>query len=71
MNKDLLIVMIGMTLSKYGMYFYNLLESKKKPSTEPTNTFEKRNVCKKTARAYLVEGTIWLAMTLLLLIIKR
>lgn len=71
MNKDLLIVMIGMTLSKYGMYIYNLLESKKKPSTEPTNTFEKRNVCKKTARAYFVEGTIWLVMTLLFLIIKR
>lgn len=71
MNKDLLVVMLAMTLSKYGMYFYNLLESKKKPNSDPTNTFAKRNVCKKTAKAYLVEGTIWLTMTILFLIIKR
>jgi len=71
MNKDLLVVMLAMTLSKYGMYFYNLIESKKKPNYDPTNTFAKRNVCKKTAKAYFVEGTIWLVMTVIFLIIKR
>ena len=71
MNKDLLVVMLAMALSKYGMYFYNLIESKKKPNYDPTNTFAKTNVCKKTAKAYLVEGTIWLVMTVIFLIIKR
>jgi hypothetical protein len=58
-------------LGKLSMAIYNFIQGRKAPSSEATNTFEKRNVCKKTARAYLVEGTIWLAMTLLLLIIKR
>ena len=43
-----------LAFSKYCMAFYNWLESNRKPSNEPTNTFEKRNVCRKTAKAYFV-----------------
>ena len=35
---------------KLSMSIYNIIESKK-ISNEASNTFEKRNVCKKTAKA--------------------
>lgn len=40
-------------LGKLSMAVYNFIQGRKTPSSEATNTFEKRNVCRKTARACL------------------
>lgn len=40
-------------LGKLSMAIYNFIQGRKAPSREATNTFEKRNVCRKTARACL------------------
>lgn len=42
-------------LGKFGSAAYNYLQWMKPPSSDPKNTFEKRNVCRKTMSANLAE----------------
>ena len=42
-------------LGKLGSVVYNYMQWMKPPSNDPKNTFEKRNVCRKTMSANLAE----------------
>jgi hypothetical protein len=37
----------------------------KKPDSDPKNTFEKRNICAKTAHAYMFEGIVFLVLAII------
>ncbi len=49
---------------------YNIVQSQKE-SHKATNTFEKRNVCKKTAGAIACEATAFFVMGFVCLIFRR
>lgn len=58
-------------LGKFSMAIYNFVQGRKAPSSEATNTFEKRNVCRKTARACLWEAATYFVIFLIFLIIGK
>ena len=49
---------------------YNIVQSQKE-SHEATNTFEKRNVCKKTAKAIAWEAVTFFVMGFVCLIFRK
>lgn len=60
-----------LSLGKLSMAVYNFIQGRKTPSSEATNTFEKRNVCRKTARACLWEAATYFVIFLIFLIIGK
>ena len=56
-------------LGRLSMAIYNTIQSRKAPSSEATNTFEKRNVCKKTARACAWEAGTYFAIALIAVVL--
>jgi hypothetical protein len=58
-------VALMLAADKFVMMLYNVLMAKKKPDSDPKNTFEKRNICAKTAQAYMVEGIVFLVLALI------
>ena len=60
-----------LSLGKLSMAVYNFIQGRKAPSSEATNTFEKRNVCRKTARACLWEAATYFVIFLIFLIIEK
>lgn len=60
-----------LSLGKLSMAVYNFIQGRKAPSSEATNTFEKRNVCRKTARACLWEAATYFVIFLIFLIIGK
>lgn len=59
-----------MTLSRIVQVIYNIVQSQKE-THEATNTFEKRNVCKKTAGAIAWEATAFFVIGFVCLISRR
>lgn len=62
-----MVSMIALLLAtdKFAMMFYNTLMANKKPDSDPKNTFEKRNICAKTAHAYMFEGIVFLVLAII------
>ena len=58
-------------LGKLSTAIYNTIQGKKSPSTEATNTFEKRNVCRKTAKACAWEAGTYFALALIFVLIGK
>lgn len=58
-------------LGKLSMAIYNFIQGRKASSSEATNTFEKRNVCRKTARACLWEATTYFIIFIIYSIIGK
>ena len=48
-------ISLVLCMGKLGSVIFNYLEAHRGPSSDPKNTFERRNVCAKTMRANLVE----------------
>jgi delta-aminolevulinic acid dehydratase/porphobilinogen synthase len=59
-----------MTIARMVQVLYNIVQSQKK-SHEATNTFEKRNICKKTAKAITWEAATFFVMGFVCLIFKK
>ena len=55
---------------KLSMSIYNIIESKK-VSNEASNTFEKRNVCKKTAKACAWEAITYFVIALVFVVLGK
>lgn len=55
-------VALVLFFGKAASAIYNFAESKRSPSADPKNTFEKRNVCAKTTRAAIAEAAVYLAI---------
>ena len=60
-----------LSLGELSMAVYNFIQGRKAPSSEATNTFEKRNVWRKTARACLWEAATYFIIFLIFLIIEK
>lgn len=60
-----------LSLGKLSMAVYNFIQGRKAPSSEATNTFEKRNVCRKTARACLWEAVTYFIIFVIFSIIGK
>lgn len=45
-----------------SQFAFNVIQFKKGPSNEATNTFEKRNVCRKTAMANFWEAATYVVL---------
>lgn len=58
-------------LGKLSMTLYNILQAKRRPSNEATNTFEKRNVCRKTAKACAWEATTYFIIFIIYSVIGK
>lgn len=59
-----------MTLSRIVQVIYNIVQSQKE-THEATNTFEKRNVCKKTVGAITWESAVFFVIGFVFLIFGR
>lgn len=59
-----------MSLARIVQFLYNIVQSQKE-SHEATNTFEKRNVCKKTAGAIAWEATSFFVIGFVCLIFRK
>lgn len=59
-----------MAISRMVQVIYNMLQSQKE-SHEATNTFEKRNVCKKTAKAITWEALTFFVIGFVCLIFRK
>lgn len=59
-----------MAIARMVQVIYNLVQSQKE-SLEATNTFEKRNVCKKTAKAITWEALTFFVIGFVCLIFRR
>ena len=55
-------------LGKLSSAIYNILESRK-VSKDATNTFEKRNVCRKTSKACAWEASTYFAIALIAMLL--
>jgi hypothetical protein len=56
-------------LGKLSMAIYNAIQGKKAPSSDATNTFEKRNVCRKTAMACSWEAGTYFAIAIIAVVL--
>lgn len=59
-----------MAIARMVQVLYNIVQSQKE-SHEATNTFEKRNVCKKTAGAIACEAGAFVVMGFFCLIFRK
>lgn len=59
-----------MAIARMVQVIYNIVQSQKE-SHKATNTFEKRNVCKKTAGAIACEATTFFVIGFVCLILRR
>ena len=59
-----------MAIVRMVQVIYNIVQSQKE-SHEATNTFEKRNVCKKTAKAITWEAVTFFVMGFVCLIFRK
>ena len=59
-----------MALTRMVQVIYNIVQSQKE-SHEATNTFEKRNVCKKTAKAIIWEAAAFFVIGFVFLISRK
>lgn len=48
-----------LAIGRLSQFAFNVIQFKKRPSSEATNTFEKRNVCRKTAMANFWEAVTY------------
>ena len=51
-----------LAIGRLSQFTYNAIQLKKGPSNEATNTFEKRNVCRKTAIANFWEAATYVVL---------
>ncbi len=51
-----------LAIGRLSQFAYNAIQFKKGPSNEATNTFEKRNVCRKTAMANFWEAATYVVL---------
>lgn len=58
-------------IGKLSTAIYNTIQAKRKPSGEATNTFEKRNVCRKTAMAASWEAGTYFVIALITMFLGK
>lgn len=58
-------------IGKLSTAIYNTLQARRKPSSEATNTFEKRNVCRKTAMAVSWEAGTYFIVALIAMLLGK
>lgn len=51
-----------LAIGRLSQFAYNAIQLKKGPSNEATNTFEKRNVCRKAAIANFWEAATYVVL---------
>ena len=57
-----------LAFGRMSQFTYNVIQFKKRPSHEATNTFEKRNVCRKTAMANFWEAATYVVLGIVCLL---